>query len=388
MKYFVFAIDDGTIYDTKVIDIFNKYNIRATFNLNSGLQNFVWYKGDLPVKRLDLNKYKAIYDNHEVASHSLTHPFLTSLADDAVYHEVKDDIDNLERIFNRKVLSFSFPFDGFDERTIEIIKSVGISHIILPEIDDSFMLPPDSYHIKVTSWNIDDALEKFERFIKDKNAKLFVYLSHSYDYEFASSYDKLEELCQLVKSQDDVEIITIGEIGEEIEVIETDRLLLRKFRLDDAQEMFDNWASDPEVTKYLTWNPHKNIEETKQILAKWLKKDETMNPYRFAITIKSSGELIGSIDVVDYINGIPEIGYCSSKKHWTNGYMTEVVKAFIKYLFNHGFNKIIIEANENNIGSNRVIEKCDFIFNHKEHKEHCSMFKPEPIVVNWYELRK
>ena len=134
------------------------------------------------------------------------------MPDDAVYHEVKEDVDNIERIFDRKVISFSFPFDGFDERTINIIKSVGITHIILPEIDDSFKLPCDTCHIKVTSWNIDDALEKFERFIEDKNAELFVYLSHSYDYEFDDSYDKLEKMCQLVTSQEDIKTITIGEI--------------------------------------------------------------------------------------------------------------------------------------------------------------------------------
>ena len=212
MKYFVFAIDDGTIYDTKVIEIFDRYNIRATFNLNSGLQDFVWYKEDLPVRRLDLYKYKDIYNNHEVASHSLTHPYLTNMSDDEVYHEVKEDVDNIERIFDRKVTSFSFPFDGFDERTINIIKGVGISNIILPEIDDSFKFPSDLLHIRVTSWNIDDALEKVDRFIKDKNAELFVHLSHSYDYEFDHSYDKLEKLCRLVTSQEDIKIITIGEI--------------------------------------------------------------------------------------------------------------------------------------------------------------------------------
>ena len=212
MKYFVFAIDDGTIYDTKVIEIFNKYKIRATFNLNSGLQDFVWYKENLPVRRLDLYKYKDIYNNHEVASHSLTHPYLTSLSDEDVYREVKEDVDNIERIFDRKVTSFSFPFDYFDERIISIIKSIGITHIILPEIDDSFRLPCDTFHIKVTSWNIDDALTKFERFIKDKDAEIFIYLSHSYDYEFDHSYDKLEKLCQQVKSQKDIKIITINEI--------------------------------------------------------------------------------------------------------------------------------------------------------------------------------
>ena len=215
MKYFVFAVDDGTTYDQKVIDIFNRYNIRATFNINSGLQDFVWYKEDLPVRRLDLYEYKDIYNNHEVASHSLTHPYLTSLSDEEVYYEVKIDKDNIERIFNRKVTSFSFPFDYFDERTINIIKGLGISHIILPEIDDSFRFPSDTFHIKVTSWNIDDALTKLDRFIKDKDAEIFIYLSHSYDYEFDHSYDKLEKLCQLVISQSDIKTITIGEIVEQ-----------------------------------------------------------------------------------------------------------------------------------------------------------------------------
>ena len=212
MKYFIFSIDDGTVYDKKVIDIFNKYHIRATFNLNSGLQDFVWYQDDKPVERLKLFENRHIYDNHEVASHSLTHPYLTSLSDEDVYHEVKEDIDNIERIFDRKVTTFSFPFDYFDERTINIIKSVGIKQIILPEIDDSFKLPSDLFHIKVTSWNIDDALEKVDRFIRDKNAEIFIYLSHSYDYEFASSYDKLEKLCELVTSHKEIKVVTLNKL--------------------------------------------------------------------------------------------------------------------------------------------------------------------------------
>ena len=99
MKLFVFAIDDGTIFDKRVIDIFNKYKIKATFNLNSGLQDYVWYKDHLEVRRLKLDENKRIYEGHEVASHSLTHPYLTSLSDEDVYREVKEDINNLQNIF-------------------------------------------------------------------------------------------------------------------------------------------------------------------------------------------------------------------------------------------------------------------------------------------------
>ena len=152
--------------------------------------------------------------------------------------------------------------------------------------------------------------------------------------------------------------------------------------------MFDNWASDPEVTKYLTWNPHENIEVTKNIINRWLEEEKDPKTIRFVITLKDGGEPIGSIDVVNYIDGNPEIGYCLSKKYWNQGLMTEACKAFAKYLFNKGFNKVVIKALVENISSNRVIEKCGFKFTHQEHLEHLSSFKPNPATLNCYELIK
>ena len=165
-------------------------------------------------------------------------------------------------------------------------------------------------------------------------------------------------------------------------------LLLRKLVKEDADDIFDNWASDVEVTKYLTWNPHQSKEDTKAILDIWLKEYEDPHAFRFGIVLKESKELIGTIDVVGYEEEAPEIGYCLSRKHWNKGYMSEALQSFIAYLFSIGFNRIVIEADIRNIASNRVIEKTGFKFTHQEAKERCSAFKPEPIVVNWYELRK
>ena len=170
--------------------------------------------------------------------------------------------------------------------------------------------------------------------------------------------------------------------------IETERLLLRKPRIEDAKPMFDNWANDPEVTKYLTWNPHENIEVTKMIINHWLEEEKDSKTIRFVITLKDGGEPIGSIDVVNCIDGDPEIGYCLSRKYWNQGLMTEACKAFVKYLFNKGFNKVLIKAVVENIGSNRVIEKCGFKFTHQERLEHQSSFKPNPVTLNCYELVK
>ena len=169
--------------------------------------------------------------------------------------------------------------------------------------------------------------------------------------------------------------------------LETNRLLLRKFTLDDAQEMFNNWANDEEVTKFMTWNPHCNIEQTKTILNIWIKEYDNYQTLRYGIVLKETNELIGSIDIVDFVDNNPEIGYCLSKKYWNKGLMSEACTALINKLFQIGYKKIVIEADENNIGSNRVIEKCGFKFTHKETKP-CSIFKPQPITVNWYKIEK
>ena len=163
----------------------------------------------------------------------------------------------------------------------------------------------------------------------------------------------------------------------------TKRLLLRKLKREDAESIFNNWASDSEVTKYVTWTAHETIEQTKQIVDLWIKEYENPKTIRYGIVLKGKDELIGAIDVVDYVNGCPEIGYCLSRKHWNKGYMTEACNALLDYLFAIGYKTIVIEADENNIGSNRVISKCGFKFTHKETKQ-CSPIKQNIITVNWY----
>ena len=165
----------------------------------------------------------------------------------------------------------------------------------------------------------------------------------------------------------------------------TDRLILRKFTMDDAEEMFSNWANDPEVCKYMTWTPHQSIDTVKMILDDWMVDYDDEKTVRYGITLKETGELFGSIDVVGMHDGVPEIGYCSSKRFWGHGYMTEACKALTDYLFELGYNEIVIEADERNIGSLRVIEKVGFTYTHSETKQ-CSKMKPEIITVKWFKL--
>jgi len=151
------------------------------------------------------------------------------------------------------------------------------------------------------------------------------------------------------------------------EELETDRLLLRKFKLDDAEDMFNNWAKDPENVEFFNWSAHENIEETKRILSRWIEKYEidAKRTYRWAIVWKKTSKVIGIIDVILLLSHIDcvELGYGVSKKYWRNGIATEVMKLIIKYFFvKVKVNRIQARYDVDNVASRRVMEKCNMKF--------------------------
>ena len=168
----------------------------------------------------------------------------------------------------------------------------------------------------------------------------------------------------------------------------TDRLHLRYITEADTQRIFDCWASDPEVTKFLTWYPHKSVETTKLYVAFILNEYNKTDCYRWGITLTDTGELIGMIDVVGYHKGSPVIGYCSGRAYWGNGYMTEALKAVTAQLFDDGYDTIVIEAADDNIGSNRVIRKAGFEFVDSRIAPMSEQKKDRLLKINSYRLYK
>ncbi len=141
--------------------------------------------------------------------------------------------------------------------------------------------------------------------------------------------------------------------------IETERLILRPFRKGDEKEMFQNWASDEKVTEYLTWKPHPNVLFTKKIVDMWVNDNPKETVHRFAIEYKPIHQIIGSIDVVQYKNEEPEIGYALGYDFWNLGIMTETLKAFIVYLFKEtDCQKIYARHYIENKASRRVMQKA------------------------------
>lgn len=149
-------------------------------------------------------------------------------------------------------------------------------------------------------------------------------------------------------------------------ILETERLVLRPFAVSDAAAMYRNWASDPEVTKFLTWPVHESPEATAELLTGWVAQYKNPDYYTWAIVLKEQGdEPIGSIGTNRYDEqiGKAEMGYCMGKDWWHRGLMAEALQAVIDYLFEQvGFNRIQAIHDVNNPNSGAVMRKCGMVY--------------------------
>lgn len=147
--------------------------------------------------------------------------------------------------------------------------------------------------------------------------------------------------------------------------LSTDRLVLRRFTIEDAEDMYNNWANDPEVTKFLTWPTHTSVEVSKSVLSEWISMYDDPLFYNWAIVLKETGHVIGNISVV-HIKEATEcatIGYCMGRAWWGRGIMPEALGEVIAFLFDEvEVNRIDSCHNVNNPKSGRVMVKAGMKF--------------------------
>jgi len=198
-KIFLLSFDDGTVYDARFVELLNRFGIPCTFNLNSGLEDFVWeYKG-CPVCRQRLADTVEQYRGHEIASHSLHHHLLTSLDDATLRREIEEDCADLRRIFGVEQLGFAVPFTACGEREVGIIAPF-VRYIRLSEFREDFALPADPYHIPVHGlFNQMDIYNRIYDFSRSRlPVSLFVMAGHSYELEVLDHWEYMAELLQFI----------------------------------------------------------------------------------------------------------------------------------------------------------------------------------------------
>lgn len=142
--------------------------------------------------------------------------------------------------------------------------------------------------------------------------------------------------------------------------LETDRLILRPFKIEDAEEFFNNWASDDEVTKYLTWPTHSSVEMSRSYMEFCINGYNEKNVYQWGMELKNSHELIGNISVVKIIDEIDsvELGWVIGRKWWGNGYTAEAAERLLEFFFTEvSVNRICAGHDIDNPNSGHVMQK-------------------------------
>lgn len=153
--------------------------------------------------------------------------------------------------------------------------------------------------------------------------------------------------------------------------IETIRLYLRRFRLEDASDMYHNWAGDPEVCRFLSWGPHRNQEESAKRIRYVINNYGNDNYYVWAIELKSKNILIGSIslELSDDAKASCEVGYCLGRQYWNQGIMTEALLAVMHFLlYEIGYQRITAKHDVQNIASGKVMYKAGMQFYQMEYQ--------------------
>lgn len=213
MKAITFSYDDGVLQDERLINIFNKYNLKGTFNINSellGKEGSVASFGTM-VKHVKFKpeEIRTIYKGHEVAVHTLTHSNLSVKDEIEIIRQVEDDRVNLSRLVGYEVCGMAYPGGHSDERVAEIIKkktNVKYSRTVIST--RSFELQNDLYefHPTVHHANWDELQELVRRFIdlKADTPALFYIWGHSYEFDAQNTWERFEDICKDLSNRDDV----------------------------------------------------------------------------------------------------------------------------------------------------------------------------------------
>ena len=156
------------------------------------------------------------------------------------------------------------------------------------------------------------------------------------------------------------------------QLIETNRLILRKYETTDADDMFSNWVTDPEVSRFWGWKPHKNIDETKTLLYGWIEDYKKQDTYHWVIVFKSVMQAIGYIYLSEFDNTDDSVAvhYALSRKYWNKGIVTEACNGIFNFAFSNLHVKRIHSRHHiDNPASGRVMKKCGMRYIKTEHRQ-------------------
>ena len=216
-KALTFSYDDGNEQDVRLIALFDRYGMKATFNLNSGLSGDAgaWqYKGAW-VRRLDLREAAGVYAGHEVAVHGAQHLALPELDDAALHRELADDVTALTALFGRAPVGMAYAYGAYDDRAVAEAGRLGLRYARGVDASHAFGVQTDLMRFRPTCHHNDDALFDLAAQFQDMTPdvpQIFYVWGHSYELDGDGTWDRLERLLDLLAGRDDIFYGTNAEV--------------------------------------------------------------------------------------------------------------------------------------------------------------------------------
>lgn len=221
-KALTLSYDDGSVSDVKMVEILNRYGVKATFNLNSGR-----FSQD-GVHCITEEQAKTLYtpNGHEVAAHGYRHLSLTEVDAPMAVDDVLSDVKKLEEIFGRRMIGMAYANGRFDDNVVEILRNCGVKYCRTTKSTEDFTVPDDWLRLPATCHHDNPRLmELAEKFLEDatggyywsQKPKLFYLWGHSYEFDRKNNWNVLEDFCKFVSGREDVWYATNGEIYRYVE---------------------------------------------------------------------------------------------------------------------------------------------------------------------------
>lgn len=206
-KAVTFSYDDGMETDRHLVEIFNRYGMKATFNLNSGLQTGreTYDVGGPVLRRPGPRGLAELYAGHEIAAHSLTHPYLDGLPPEELRREIQEDVENLRKMFSQEIVGFAYPYGRYNDVVREAVRGAGLRYARTAEEGGGFGLPNDPLAFTATCRHTNPQLMEYvRRFVEEEREglSLLCVWGHSFEFERDGNWALIEELCEWLSGRE------------------------------------------------------------------------------------------------------------------------------------------------------------------------------------------
>lgn len=208
-KAVTFSYDDGVEQDQRLVQLFNQYHVKCTFNLNSGIETpeSTWQYREATVRRMSPEMMQGIYDGHEIAVHGTVHAHPNELKPAEFEEEFLADRVRLEQQFGTKIFGMAYAFGEYNDTVVDYLKENGFLYGRNIDSTHNFRLQTDLLRFCPTCHhNDDDVFDLIETFLNDdsEEPKLFYIWGHAYEFDGFQNWDRMERILRLLSGKDDV----------------------------------------------------------------------------------------------------------------------------------------------------------------------------------------